>query len=114
MTTSNRAKRATVAIGPSQVDAFQMPDGSYCMSQAQVAECIGTTPQNASNFLRSKAFKALRGGGSTDQSFETMADLAVLGEAYAEPDALREQVAQLEQQLRDAGLEPWQLPQTER
>jgi hypothetical protein len=191
-TAGDKAKRATVAIGSSQVDAFQMPDGSYCMSQAQVAECIGTTPQNASNFLRSKAFKALRGGGSTDQSFETIevessqqatggtrinavpldvvwafwlyqcsrgnkqaynllaalgleslerrfdaafgversesdreallaqrlqqteANLAALGEAYAEPDALREQVAQLEQQLRDAGLEPWQLPPTER
>jgi hypothetical protein len=42
------------------------------------------------------------------------ADLSALGEAYAEPDDLREQVAQLEQQLRDAGLEPWQLPPTER
>lgn len=192
MTNSDKAKRATVAIGSSEVDAFQMPDGSYCMSQAQVAECIGTTPQNASNFLRSKAFKALRGGESTDHSFETIevessqqatggtrinavpldvvwafwlyqcsrgnkqaynllaalgleslerrfdaafgversesdreallaqrlqqteADLSALGEAYAEPDELREQVARLEQQLRDAGLEPWQLPQTER
>jgi hypothetical protein len=47
MTNSDKAKRATVAIGSSEVDAFQMPDGSYCMSQAQVAECIGTTPQNA-------------------------------------------------------------------
>ena len=189
MTNSDKAKRATVAIGSSEVDAFQRPDGSYCMSQAQVAECIGTTPQNASNFLRSKAFKALRGGESTDQSFETIevessqqatggtrinavpldvvwafwlyqcsrgnkqaynllaalgleslerrfdaafgversesdrnalltqrlqADLSALGEAYAEPDELREQVARLEQQLRDAGLEPWQLPPSER
>jgi hypothetical protein len=188
MTNSDKAKRATVAIGSSEVDAFQMPDGSYCMSQAQVAECIGT-PQNASNFLRSKAFKALRGGESTDQSFETIevessqqatggtrinavpldvvwafwlyqcsrgnkqaynllaalgleslerrfdaafgverresdrnalltqrlqADLSALGEAYAEPEELREQVARLEQQLRDAGLEPWQLPPSER
>jgi uncharacterized membrane protein len=42
------------------------------------------------------------------------ADLSALGEAYAEPDELREQVARLEQQLRDAGLEPWQLPPSER
>ena len=35
------------------------------------------------------------------------ADLSALGEAYAEPDGLREQVAQLEQQRHDAGLEPW-------
>ncbi|MFQ4136276.1 hypothetical protein PGN35_008130 [Nodosilinea sp. PGN35] len=50
----------------------------------------------------------------TQRLQRTEADLAVLGEVYAEPDALREQVARLEQQLRDAGLEPWQLPQTER
>ncbi|WOD37346.1 hypothetical protein [Nodosilinea sp. E11] len=72
MTTGDKAKRATVAIGPLSVDGFQMPDGSYRMSQAQIAECIGTTPQNASNFLRSKAFKALRGRESTDQSFESI------------------------------------------
>ncbi|MGB3312102.1 MAG: hypothetical protein WBG32_04205 [Nodosilinea sp.] len=59
-------------IGLLSVDGFQMPDGSYRMSQAQTAECIGTTPQNASNFLRSKAFKALRGKESTDQSFESI------------------------------------------
>jgi hypothetical protein len=41
------------------------------------------------------------------------ADLAALGEAYAEPDLLRMEVEQLRQQLRDAGLEPWQLPKTE-
>jgi hypothetical protein len=43
----------------------------------------------------------------------TEADLAALGEAYAEPDLLRMEVEQLRQQLRDAGLEPWQLPQSE-
>jgi hypothetical protein len=37
-----------------------------------------------------------------------------LGEAYAEPDELREQVARLEQQLHNADLEPWQLPLIER
>jgi regulator of replication initiation timing len=43
----------------------------------------------------------------------TEADLAALGEAYAEPDLLRMENDQLRQQLRDAGLEPWQLPQSE-
>jgi hypothetical protein len=192
MGANDKAQRATVQIGPLSVDGFQMPDGSYRMSQAGAAECIGTTPQNASNFLRSKAFKALQSGESTDQTFEvievessqqatggtrinavsldvvwafwlyqcfrgnkqaynllaalgletlelrfdaafgversesdrnallaqrlqqTESALAALGEAYAEPDDLREQVTRLEQQLRDAGLEPWQLPQRER
>jgi hypothetical protein len=38
------------------------------------------------------------------------ADLAALGEAYAEPDLLRMEVDQLRQQVRDLGGEPWQLP----
>ena len=185
MTANDKAQRATVQIGPLSVDGFQMPDGSYRMSQAGAAECIGTTPQNASNFLRSKAFKALQSGESTDQTFEVIevessqqatggtrinavsldvvwafwlyqcfrgnkqaynllaalgletlerrfdaafgversesdrdalltqrlqADLSRAIEALAEPDLRTEREARLEQQLRDAGLEPWQLP----
>lgn len=34
----------------------------------------------------------------------------ILIEALAEPDILREHVIRLEQQLRDNGLEPWELP----
>jgi hypothetical protein len=188
MTTHDKAQRATVQIGPLSVDGFQMPDGSYRMSQAGAAECIGTTPQNASNFLRSKAFKALQSGESTDQTFEVIevessqqatggtrinavsldvvwafwlyqclrgnkqaynllaalgletlerrfdaafgversesdhdalltqrlqADLSRAIEALAEPDLRTEREARLEQQLRDAGLEPWQLPTEE-
>jgi len=188
VTTNDKAQRATVQIGPLSVDGFQMPDGSYRMSQAGAAECIGTTPQNASNFLRSKAFKALQSGESTDQTFEVIEVessqqatggtrinavsldvvwafwlyqcfrgnkqaynlLAALGletlerrfdeafrversesernniltqrlqtdlsraiEALAEPDLRTEREARLEQQLRDAGLEPWQLPTEE-
>jgi len=44
---------------------------------------------------------------------QTESALAALGEAYAEPDLLRMEVKHLRQQLRDAGLEPWSLPQTE-
>lgn len=70
MSTSDKARRAIVRIGSIEVQGFMLPDGSYRMSQAQAAECIGTTPQNASNFLRSKAFKALQGTESTDQVLE--------------------------------------------
>jgi AraC-like DNA-binding protein len=40
-------------------------------------------------------------------------DLKQLGEAYAEPDDLRTQVAYLETQIRQMGGEPWQLPAPE-
>ena len=102
MTTSDKAKRATVAIGSLSVDGFQMPDGSYRMSQTSAADSVDLRRQNGSDFLRLKDIKSLLGKGSTSQIFE------------AKPDALRERVAGLEQQLHDAGLEPWQLPPTER
>jgi len=41
---------------------------------------------------------------------QTESALAALGDAYAEPDLLRMENEQLRQQLRHAGLEPWQLP----
>lgn len=185
MSNGDKAKRATVLIGDLEVDGFQMPDGSYRMSQTQAAECIGKPEINARRFLGSKGIKALRGEGYTpdtidvespDQSrgqtrfnalpldvvsaywlweaskgnqrsltlcyalmAETLerrfdaafdverteternalltqrlqADLQELGDAYAEPDLLREQVGRLEQQLRDNGIEPWQSPQLE-
>lgn len=50
-----------------------MPDGSYRMSQAQAAECIGMNAMSTSRFLQSKAFKALRGEGYTDHTFEQIA-----------------------------------------
>ena len=131
-TPSDKAKRATVAISPSSVEGFQMPDGSYRMSQAGAVTTINESPVYALRFLISRDSKALLGEAFTDYTPEQIevepspgdrmallaqrlqADLSALGEAYAEPDDLREQVAQLEQQLHEAGLEPWQLPPTER
>ena len=132
MTTGDKAKRVMVAIGPSSVEGFQMPDGSYRMSQAGAATTIDESPVYALRFLVSRDSKALLEEAFTDYTPEQIevepspgdrnalltqrfqADLSALGEAYAEPEELREQVARLEQQLRNAGLEPWQLPPIER
>ncbi|MBD2234879.1 hypothetical protein [Phormidium tenue] len=65
MTTDDKAKRAPVAIGQLSVDGFQMPDGSYRMSQTQAAESVGLSERNAREFLQSKSFKALMGEGYT-------------------------------------------------
>lgn len=188
MTTEEKAKRAPVAIGSLEVEGFQMPDGSYRMSQTQAAECVGKPQRNAGRFLESKGIKALRGEtytpdtievDSSDQSkgqarfnalpldvvsaywlweaskgnqqaitlcyalmaetlerrfdsafgverteaeYSTLlaqrlqqaeASLERLGEAYAEPDLLREENERLKQQLRDNGIEPWSLPEAE-
>lgn len=65
MTDSTRATRATVTIGHFTVDGFMLPDGNYRMSLTQAAECVGLTTRNASDFLQSKAFKALMGESYT-------------------------------------------------
>ncbi|MGB3311393.1 MAG: hypothetical protein WBG32_10455 [Nodosilinea sp.] len=70
MTTGDKAKRTTVAIGSLSVDGFQMPDGSYRMSQTSAADSVGLGRQNVSDFLRSKAIKSLLGEGYTGQIFE--------------------------------------------
>jgi hypothetical protein len=70
MTTGDKAQRTTVEIGPLSVDGFQMPDGSYRMSITGAAEAIGTSQQNATNFLRSKALQALQASGYTPQTSE--------------------------------------------
>lgn len=70
VTESVRAVRASVHIGSLTVDGFMLPDGSYRMSQTQAAECVSLKVQNVSDFLRSKAFKALAGEGYTPQISE--------------------------------------------
>jgi len=94
MTTGATAKRATVAIGPLSVDGFQMPDGSYRRSITGAADLLGLTARNAFDFLPSKAA-------------DRFLCKVYAGSAFGG-------VARLKQQLRDAGLEPWQPPQTER
>lgn len=189
MTTGDKAKRAPVAIGALSVEGFQMPDGSYCMSQTQAAECVGLSERNAREFLQSKGLKALMGEDYTpaiseievepdpgqargqtrirglgleavsaywlwqahrgnkaalalcialmtetlerrfDAAFgversegdrntrltqRLQADLAAAVDALAEQDLRTEREARLEQQLRDAGIEPWSLPEDNR
>lgn len=70
MNEPTRAQRAIVRIGSMELEGFMLPDGSYVMSQAQAAEAIGTSKQNASNFLRSKTLKSLLGEGYTHQTSE--------------------------------------------
>ena len=64
---SDKAKRELIAIGSHSVEGFQMPDGSCRMSITSAATAVETSQQNATNFLRSKTFKALRGEDSTPQ-----------------------------------------------
>ena len=70
MTESIKATRASVQIGALEVDGFMLPDGSYRMSQAQVAQAVGKSPVNALRFLDSKALKGLLGEGYTDYTPE--------------------------------------------
>ena len=59
-----------VKIGILEVDGFMLPDGSYRMSQSQVAQAVDKPPVNALRFLESKALKSLLGEGYTDYTPE--------------------------------------------
>jgi hypothetical protein len=65
-----KAQRAAVQIGDLEVEGFMLPDGSYRMSQTQVAESVGKPEINARRFLDSKAIKALLGQGYTPDTIE--------------------------------------------
>lgn len=58
-------------IGALEVDGFMLPDGSYRMSQAQVAQAVDKPPVNALRFLESRAIKTLLGEGYTPDSIES-------------------------------------------
>lgn len=181
----SRASRATIQLGDIEIEGFQLPDGSYRMSQTQAADIIGKPEINARRFLGAKGSKALLGKDYTPDTIEAegiqgirgstrfnalplevvaaywvyecskgnkqaiplviamtketlarrfdnafgvqrpeteynqllaeknaklQATLESLGDAYAEPDDLREQIARLEEQVMELGGEPWQLP----
>jgi hypothetical protein len=59
-----------VKIGALEVDGFMLPDGSYRLSQAQVAQAVDKPPVNALHFLESTALHSLLGEGYTDYTPE--------------------------------------------
>ena len=65
MTTGDKAKRATVAIGALSTEGYQMPSGEYRMSLSSAADTVGLTARNAFDFLRSKTTKRLLGEDCT-------------------------------------------------
>lgn len=67
---TDKAQRAIIQIGTLEIEGFQMPDGSYRMSQTQTAEAVGKPEINARRFLDSKGIKSLLGKGYTPDSIE--------------------------------------------
>lgn len=76
----NKATRSVVAIGELEIEGFQMPDGSYRMSQTQAAEVVGKDEINARRFLDSKGIKVLLGKGYTPDTVEVEAAGQVRGQ----------------------------------
>ncbi|MEM9769990.1 MAG: hypothetical protein AAF889_00040 [Cyanobacteria bacterium P01_D01_bin.73] len=49
-----KAKRATIQLGDRELEVFQLPDGSYRLSQSQVAEAVEKPEANFPDFLGKK------------------------------------------------------------
>jgi len=69
---STKGELANISLGDRTLEGYMLPSGQYCMSLLQAAEQIETSPQNATNFLRSKAIKSLLGEDYTDQEIENV------------------------------------------
>jgi hypothetical protein len=65
-----KARRETIALGSIPLDVFQLPDGSYRMSQTQVAEAVDLEESYIRRFLSSKWLKALPGMDRSSDDFE--------------------------------------------
>jgi hypothetical protein len=78
---TTKAKRASIPLGDRTLDGFQLPDGSYRMSQTQAAECIDKPEINARRFLGSKGIKALLGNGYTPDTLEVESSNQIRGQS---------------------------------
>jgi len=89
----------------------------YRMSQTQGTETVGKYEINARNFLISKPFKILRGGGYTPDSIDIKTletALTNLGEGFAIDDEIRRERDYYESLLKQNGIEPYKLPNSDR
>jgi hypothetical protein len=64
MTNVNKAIRATITLGDIELDVFQLPDGSYRMSKAQVCETVQLDRKRLSELLEKNSLKLIAGKGS--------------------------------------------------
>lgn len=72
MSDPTHARRAVMQLGDHKLDVFQLPDGSYRMSQTQVAEAVGKPERSFRDFLSSKWLKALPGLESDSANFSSL------------------------------------------
>ncbi len=64
-----KAQRAEILLGDIPLEVFMLPDGSYRMSQTQVAGAVDRDERSFRRFLDSKWLKALPGKGSDVGAF---------------------------------------------
>ena len=65
-----KAKKATFKLGSLVLDGYQLPDGSYRMSQTQVCSVIGKADNSVLQFLAGKSPQALPHKGSQSYKLE--------------------------------------------
>ena len=74
MSKTYKAKEATIVLGTALIKVFQLPDGTYRLSQTQVTDAIGKRNRSIIEFLGGKSPEAL-----PHKSFELSESLAVEG-----------------------------------
>ncbi len=54
MNTAIKATRATILLGDIELDVFQLPDGSYQISQSQTTEAVNKPPKRMVQLAKSE------------------------------------------------------------
>ncbi len=67
---TEKAKRTTISLAGIELEVFMLPDGSYVMSQTQVAEVVDKHRFYVSRFLGGKQPQSLPNNGYTPHTFD--------------------------------------------
>ena len=79
-----KAKKATFKLGSLVLDGYQLPDGSYRLSQTQVCSVLNKTHKSVGEFLEGNSLQALPHKSSSLQKIQVEGVKNVIGEVTLE------------------------------
>ncbi len=69
MTTTQKAVRATIKLGDTELDVFQLPNGEYRLSKGQACDVVNLDRKRLSQIFQKNSLKALLGEGKSLSEF---------------------------------------------
>ncbi len=67
--TTQKAVRATIKLGDTELDVFQLPNGEYRLSKGQACDVVNLDRKRLSQIFQKNSLKALLGEGKSLSEF---------------------------------------------